>query len=162
MQQSFLRVRITFTLICFSIALTSTSCMSSKTSPYSDDELAWQEPIWEQTGTEDVKLQWKFGPGDEVHYNETQKATITSEGKTTEREYAVTLQYYVKKVSKEGTAQVIVSGKNLDTKGTDSELTRFLFHSSPNLGSFSMSPSKRMSNVNGLISIRSLPTFPND
>lgn len=104
-------------------------------------------------------MQWKFGPGDEVHYNETQKATITSEGKTTEREYAVTLQYYVKKVSKEGTAQVIVSGKNLDTKGTDSELTRFLFHSSPNLGSFSMSPSGRMRNVSGLISIRSLPTL---
>lgn len=117
MQQSFLRVRITFTLICFSIALTSTSCMSSKTSPYSDDELAWQEPIWEQTGTEDVKLQWKFALGDEVQYNERQKATITSEGKTTEREYAVTLQYYVKKVSKEGTAQVIVRREEISWFG---------------------------------------------
>jgi hypothetical protein len=122
----------------------------------------WQEPIWKQTGTEDVKLQWKFGLGDEVQYNETQKATITSQGKTTKREYAVTLPCYVKEVSKEGTAQVILSGKNLDTKGTDSEVTRFLFRSSPNLGSFSMSPSGRMTNVSGLISIRSLPTFPND
>lgn len=162
MQQSPLKVTIAFMLICFSIALTSTSCKSSKTSSYGEDELAWQEPIWKQTGTEDVKLQWKFALGDEVQYNERQKATITSEGKTTEREYAVTLQYHVKEVSKEGTAQVILSGKNLDTKGTDSESTRFLFRSSPNLGSFSMSPSGKMTNVSGLIGIRSLPTFPNE
>jgi len=149
-------------LICFLIALISTSCKSSKSSSYGEDELAWQEPIWKQTGTEGVKLQWKFALGDEVQYNERQKATISSEGKTTEQEHSVTLQYHVKEVSKEGTAQVILSGKNLDTKGTDSELTRFLFRSSPNLGSFSMSPSGKMTNVSGLIGIRSLPTFPND
>lgn len=162
MQQSSLKVTIAFMSMCFVIALTSTSCKSSKTSSYGEDELAWQEPIWKQTGTEDVKLQWKFALGDEVEYNERQNATITSEGKTTEREHSVTLHYHVKEVAKEGTAQVILSGKNLDTKGTDSEFTRFLFRSSPNLGSFSMSPSGKMTNVSGLIGIRSLPTFPND
>ena len=162
MQQSPLRVPMAFILICFVIAFASTSCKTSKTSSYGEDELTWQEPIWKQTGTEDVKLQWKFALGDEVQYNERQKATITSEGKTTEREHSVTLQYHVKEVSKEGTAQVILSGKNLDTQKTNSELYRFLFRSSPNLGSFSMSPSGKMTNVSGLIGIRSLPTFPND
>jgi hypothetical protein len=148
--------------MCFIIALTSTSCKSAETSSHGEAEQAWQEPIWKHTGAEDVKLQWKFVLGDEVQYNERQKATITSDGKTTEREHSATLQYHVKEVSKEGTAQVILSGKNLDTKGADSDLTRFLFRHSPNLGSFSISPSGKMTNVSGLIGIRSLPTFPNE
>ena len=84
------------------------------------------------------------------------------QGKTTEQEHSITLQYHIKEVSKDGTAQVNLSWKNLDTKGTDSDLFRFLHRSSPNLGSFSMSPSGEMINVSGLIGIRSLPTFPND
>lgn len=133
-----------------------------KKGSYEKDGLTWQEPIWIQAGDEDVKLQWKLAPKDEAQYHQRQKATITSEGKTTGWEQSVTLQYHVKEVSKEGTAQVLLSCKNLDTKGTGDELFQFLPRSLDNLGSFSISPSGRMTDVTGLIGIRSLPTFPND
>jgi PDZ domain len=164
MEQAPVEVKIPFLVICFVITVTliSYTCKSPKISSHGEDELAWQEPKWKQIGTEDVKLQWKFALGDKVQYKERQKATITSEGKTTEQEHSITLQYHVKEVSKDGTAKVDVSWKNLDTKGTDSDLSRFLLRSSPNLGSFSMSPSGEMTNASGLIGIRSLPTFPND
>ena len=83
---------LAFLLTCFFIALTSTSCKSPKSGSFGTDELAWTEPIWKQTGIENVKLQWKFVPGDEVQYHEKQKATVRSGGKTTESEHSVTLQ----------------------------------------------------------------------
>ena len=162
MQQSRSILTLAFLLTCFFIALISTSCKSPKSGSFGADELAWQEPIWKQTGIEGVKLQWKFVPGDEVQYHEKQKATITSGGKTTESEYSVRLQYYVKELSKEGTAQVLLSAKNFDTKGTGYELFQFLPRDLHKLGSFSISPSGQMTDVTGLIGIRSLPTFPNE
>ena len=118
MQQSRPKVTIAFLLTGFIIALTATSCKLPKSSSYGEDEMAWQEPIWKQTGVEGVKLRWKFAPGSKEQYNERLKATITSEGETKEWEHSVTLQYHVINVSKEGTAQVLLSAKNLDTKGT--------------------------------------------
>ena len=164
MEKSPVEFKIPFLVICFVIVATliSYTCKSPKTSSHGEDELAWQEPKWKQIGTEDVKLQWKFALGDEAQYKERQKATITSEGKTKEQEHSITLRYHTKEVSKDGIAQVNLSWKNLDTKGTDSDLSRFLHRSSPNLGSFSMSPTGEMTNVSGLIGIRSLPTFPDD
>ncbi|MDY6857017.1 MAG: PDZ domain-containing protein [Thermodesulfobacteriota bacterium] len=164
MKQSPVEVKIPFLVICFVIAVnfTSYTCKSLKTSSNDEDELPWQEPKWKQIGTEDVKLQWKFSLGDKVQYKERQKTTITSEGRTTEQEHSITLQYYIKEVSKDGTAQVNLSWKNLDTKGTDSDLSAFLHRSSPNLGSFSISSSGQMTNISGLIGMRSLPTFPDD
>ncbi|MDY7031328.1 MAG: PDZ domain-containing protein [Thermodesulfobacteriota bacterium] len=162
MQQSRPKVTLTFLLTFFIIALTSTSCTSPKSSSYGEDDRAWKEPMWRQTGIEGVKLRWKFVPGDEVQYHERQKATITSEGETTELEHSVTFQYHVKDVSKEGIAQVLLSAKNLDTKGTGDGLFQFLSRSLHNLGSFSISPSGHMTCVTGLVGIRSLPTFPND
>ena len=162
MQQRMPKVTLAFLLTFFVIALTSTSCKLSKSSSYGEDEMVWQEPIWKQTGGESVKLRWKFAPGDEEQYHERLKATITSEGEIKEWEHFVTLQYHVKDVSKEGTAQVLLSAKNLDTKGTGYELFQYLPRSFHKLGSFSMSLSGHMTNVTGLIGIRSLPTFPND
>lgn len=162
MQQSRSILTLAFLLTCLFIALTSTSCKSPKSGSYGADELAWQEPIWKQTVIEGVKLKWKFVPGGEVQYRERQKATLTSGGKTTESEHSVTLQYHVKALSKEGTAQVLLSAKNLDTKGTGSEWFQFLPRDLHKLGSFSISPSGHMTNVTGLIGIRSLPTFPID
>ena len=153
---------LVFLLTCLFMALTCTSCKSLKSGSYGADELAWQEPIWKQTVIEGVKLKWKFVPGGEVQYRERQKATLTSGGKTTESEHSVTLQYHVKALSKEGTAQVLLSAKNLDTKGTGSEWFQFLPRDLHKLGSFSISPSGHMTNVTGLIGIRSLPTFPID
>lgn len=75
---------LAFLLTGLFIALTCTSCSSPKSGSYGADELAWQEPIWKQTGIEGVKLKWKFVPGGEVQYRERQKATLTSGGKTTE------------------------------------------------------------------------------
>jgi hypothetical protein len=162
MQQSRPKVTLAFLLTYLIIALTTTSCKSPKSSSYGEDVLSWQEPIWIQTATEDVKLQWKFSSREEIRYHQRQKATITSEGETAEGEHSVTLRYHVKDVSKKGTAQILLSAKNLDTKGTGYELFHFLPRSLHNLGSFSMSPSGHMTNVTGLIGIRSLPTFPND
>ena len=164
MEPSPLEVKIPFLVVCFIFALTLTSYASKspKTGSNGEDELPWQDPKWEQIGSEDVRLQWKYSLGDEIQYKERQKSTITSEGKKTEQEHSITLQYHVKEVSEDRNAKVILSWKNLVTKGTDSDLSRFLLRSSPNLGSFSMSPFGRMTNVSGLIGIRSLPTFPND
>jgi len=162
MQKSRPKVTLAFLLTCFIIELTSTSCKSPKSDSYEKDELAWQEPIWIQTGTEDVKLQWKFSSREKIRYHQRQKATITSKGKTTEWEESVTLQYDVKNISEEGTTQVLLSGMNLDTNGTGYELFQYLPRSFHKLGSFSISPSGHMTNVTGLIGLRSLPTFPND
>lgn len=162
MQPSRPMLTLAFWLTCFFIALTSTSCKSPKSGSFGTDELACQAPIWKQTGIENVKLQWKFVSGDEVQYHEKQKATITSGGKTTESEHSVTLQYHVKALSKEWTAQVLLSAKNWDTQGTEYELFQFLPRDLHKLGSFSISPSGHMTHVTGLIGIRSLPTFPND
>ena len=162
MQKSWPKVTLTALLACFMIALSSTSCKSPKKSSYEKNVLAWQEPTWIQAGDKDIKLQWKLAAKDEAQYLQRQKATITSEGKTTGWEQSVTLQYHVKEVSKEGTAQVLLSAKNLDTKGTGDALFQFLPRSLENLGSFSMSPCGHMTDVTGLIGIRSLPTFPND
>ena len=84
MQQSRSILTLAFLLTCLFMALTSTSCKSPKSGSYGADKLAWQEPIWKQTGIEGVKLKWKFVPGGEVQYRERQKATLTSGGKTTE------------------------------------------------------------------------------
>lgn len=162
MQQSSLRVTLAFLSVCFIVALNVTSCKSPKRGSYEKHESTWKEPIWKKAGDEAVKLQWKFTPKDEAQYLQRQQATITSEGKTTRWEQTVTLRYYVKEVSKEGTAQVLLSCQDLDTKGTEDELFQFLPRSLHNLGSFSISPSGHMTNVTGLIGIRSLPTFPND
>ena len=162
MQKSWPKVTLTALLACFIIALSSTSCKSPKKGSYEKDGLTWQEPIWIQAGDEDVKLQWKLAPKDEAQYHQRQKTMITSEGKTTGWEQSVTLQYHVKEVSKEGTAQVFLSCKNLDTKGTGSEVFKFLPCSLRNLGSFSIARSGHMTDITGVIGIRSLPTFPND
>lgn len=164
MEPSPLKVKISFLVVCFIfvVTLTSYASKSPKTGSNGEDELAWQDPKWKKNGSEEVRLQWKYSLGDEIQYKERHKSTITSEGNKTEQEHSITLQYHVKEVSEDGNAKVILSWKNLDTKGTDSELSRFLRRSSPNLGSFSMSPFGRMTNVSGLIGIRSLPTFPTD
>jgi hypothetical protein len=151
MQKSWSKIKLAALLACFIIALSSTSCKSSQKGSYEKNGLAWQEPTWIQAGTEDINLQWKFAPKDTAHYHQRQKATITSEGKTTGWEQSVTLQYHVKEVSNEGTAQVFLSCKNLDTKGTGSEVFKFLPCSLRN-----------MTDITGVIGIRSLPTFPND
>ena len=109
-------------LACFFIALISTSCRSPQKSSCEKDGLTWQEPAWIQAGDEDVKLQWKLASKDKAQYHQRQKATIISEGKTTEWEQSVTLQYHVKEVSMDGTAQVLLNCKNLDTKGSGDEL----------------------------------------
>jgi hypothetical protein len=162
MQKSWPIVTLTTLLVCFIIALSSTSCKSTQKGSYDKNGLEWEEPTWIQAGDEDVKLQWKLTPNDEAQYHQRQKATITSEGKTTEWEQSIALQYHVKEVSKEGTAQVLLSCKNLDTKGTGSEFFKFLPRSLHNLGSFSIAPSGHMTDITGVIGIRSLPTFPND
>ena len=84
MQKSWPKVTLTTLLVCFIIAFSSTFCKSAQKGSYDKDGLIWQEPIWIQAGDEDVKFQWKLAPKDEAQYHQRQKATITSEGKTTE------------------------------------------------------------------------------
>jgi hypothetical protein len=151
-----------FLLTCFLLSATCTSCIPPKSDPQGKVELTWQEPIWRSTGAQEIRLQFKFAPGDTAEYQDNLRATIYSEGKTTEWEHSVTLQYHVKGISDEGTAQALLSGKNLDKKGEGRELFEFLPRSLHNLGNFSISPSGHMTNITGLIGFRSLPTFPND
>jgi hypothetical protein len=124
------------------------------------DGQVWEELIWKEDGTEELIVQWKFSKGARATYQETQKATVSSEAKATEQEHSLTLEYHVKEVSKDGTARIIINGKDLSSKGTGYELFQFLLRSSSELGSFSITPSGQMTNVEGLIDIRSLPTFP--
>lgn len=162
MQKSWHKIKLAALLACFIIALFSPSCKSPQKGSYEKNGLAWQEPTWIQAGIEDINLQWKFAPKDKAQYHQRQKATIASEGKTTGWEQSATLQYHVKEVSNEGTAQVFLNCKNLDTKGTGSEFFKFLPCSLSNLGRFSIAPSGHMTDITGVIGIRSLPTFPND
>jgi membrane-associated protease RseP (regulator of RpoE activity) len=162
MQKSWPKIKLAALLVCFIIALSSTSCKSPQKGSYMKNGPTWQEPTWIQAGTEDIHLQWKFAPKDKAQYYQIQKATIASEGKTTGWEQSVTLQYHVKEVSNEGTAQVFLSCENLDTKVVGSEIFTFLPCSLRNVGSFSIAPSGHMTDITGVIGIRSLPTFPND
>jgi hypothetical protein len=162
MQKSWPKIKLAALLVCFIIALSSTSCKSPQKGSYKKNGPAWQEPTWIKAGTEDINLQWKFAPKDKVQYHQRQKTTIASEGKTTGWEQSAILQYHVKEVSNEGTAQVFLSCKNLDTKGVGFEVFTFLPCSLHNVGSFSIAPSGHMTDITGVISIRSLPTFPND
>jgi len=162
MQKSWPKIKLAALLVCFIIALSSTSCKSPQKGSYKKNGPAWQEPAWIKAGTEDINLQWKFAPKDKVQYHQRQKTTIASEGKTTGWEQSAILQYHVKEVSNEGTAQVFLSCKNLDTKGVGFEVFTFLPCSLHNVGSFSIAPSGHMTDITGVISIRSLPTFPND
>jgi len=109
MQNPWPKIKLAALLACSTIALSSTSCKSPQKSSYEKTGLAWQEPTWIQAGTEDIYLQWKFAPKDKAQYHQRQKATIASEGKTTGWEQSATLQYHVKEVSNEGTAQVFLS-----------------------------------------------------
>jgi len=118
MQTSWPKIKLAALLALFLIALSPTSCKSPHKGSYEKNGLAWQEPAWIQAGTEDIKLIWKFAPKDKAHYHQRQKATITSEGKTTGWEQSATLQYHVKEVPSDGAAQVFLSLKNLNTKGT--------------------------------------------
>jgi hypothetical protein len=162
MQKSWPKVTLTTLLACFIIAVSSTSCKSPQKGSYDKNGVTWQEPTWIQAGSEYINLHWKFVPDDKAQYYQRQKATIASEGKTTGWEQSATLQYHVKEVSNEGTAQVFLSCKNLDTKGSGSEFFMFLPCYLSNLGSFSIAPSGHMTDITGVIGIRSLPTFPND
>jgi hypothetical protein len=162
MQKSWPKIKLAALLVCFIIALSSTSCKSPQKGSYKKNGPAWQEPTWIKAGTEDINLQWKFAPKDKVQYHQRQKTMIASEGKTTGWEQSAILQYHVKEVSNEGTAQVFLSCKNLDTKGVGFEVFTFLPCSLHNVGSFSIAPSGHMTDITGVISIRSLPTFPND
>ncbi len=162
MQKSWSKSKSAALLACLIIALSSASCTSSEKGSYEKKGLAWHEPTWIQAGSEDIHLQWKFAPNDKAHYHQRQKATITSEGNTTGWEQSATLQYHVQEVSNEGTAHVFLSCKNLDTKGTGSEFFTFLPYSLRNVGSFSIAPSGHMTDITGVIGIRSLPTFPHD
>jgi hypothetical protein len=124
------------------------------------DGHVWEKLIWKEDGTEDIVIEWKFSKGARAVYKETQKATISSEAKATEQEHSLTLEYHVKEISKDGTAQIIVNGKDFSSKGNGYELLQFLLRSSSELGSFSLTPSGEMKKVDGLIDIRSLPIFP--
>ncbi len=163
MQQSHPKAKTTILLICSIILLTCISCTTQESSLYKEYEVKWQEPMWKSAGTEEIILQYKFATGDMAQYHNRLKTTMYSEGKTMESEHTVILQYLVKEISEGETAQVLLSAKNLDTRGTGYEFFKFLpRHSLHKLGSFSISPSGHMKNVTGFIGIRSLPTFPKD
>jgi hypothetical protein len=126
------------------------------------DKKVWKELIWKEDSLEDITIKWKFLKGTRAIYQEMQKLIVSSKAKTTEEAHSLTLEYYVKEVSKNGTARVILNGRDLDNKGTGYELLQFLLYSSQELGSFSLTPSGQMTNVEGLIDVRSLPTFPDN
>lgn len=155
-----LKSSIAFFLLCFIIVFTYGSCISAKRPSYIVDGQVWEEIIWKEDWPEELTIQWKFSKGKRAIYQETQNATVFSEAKVTEQEHSLILEYHIKDVSNDGTAQVILHGKDLVSKGTGYKLFQFLLGSSSELGGFSITPFGQMTNVEGLIDIRSLPTFP--
>jgi hypothetical protein len=147
-------------LLCFLISVVCFSCMSREQDAAGEGISLWQEPQWNQTKTREENIQWKFASGHRIQYRETQKGTVYSRGHTEEREHSLIVQYAINDSDEKGIARVVMSGKNMKTRGMGTEMLQFLLRSSPQLGSFSMSPSGKMTDVKGLIGTRSLPTFP--
>jgi hypothetical protein len=147
-------------LLCFLISVVCCSCISREQDAAGEGSSIWQEPQWTQTKTREEDIRWKFASGQRIQYRETQKAIVHSRGRTEEREHSLIVRYAIKDSAEKGIARVVMSGKNLKTRGMGTEMLQFLLRSSPQLGSFSMSPSGKMTEVKGLIGTRSLPTFP--
>jgi len=136
------------------------SCMSRQQDAAGEGSTMWQEPQWNQTKTREENIQWKFASGHGIQYRETQKATVYGKGHTEKREHSLIVQYAIKENTEKGMARIVMSGKNLKTQGMGTEMLQFLLRSSPQLGSFWMSPSGKMTDVKGLIGTRSLSLFP--
>jgi membrane-associated protease RseP (regulator of RpoE activity) len=126
------------------------------------DGQVWEDLIWKQDSTENIIIEWKFSKGSRAVYHETQRATVSRKANATEQEYSLTTEYHVKEVAKDGTARVVLNGKEFRSSGTGYELFQFLLHSNSELGSFSLTRSGEMKDVKGLIDVRSLPTFPDN
>ncbi|MGA1863989.1 MAG: PDZ domain-containing protein, partial [bacterium] len=162
MKNSKLKLLMPVFLMCCIAGFVNSSCMTAKRCSYIMDEQVWENLIWKEDSTEDVILEWKFSKGSMAVYRETQKATVSGEEKATEQEHSLTLEYHVEEVTKDGTARIVLKGKEFSSRGTGYELFQFLLHSSSELGSFSITPSGQMKDIKGLIDIRSLPMFPDN
>jgi hypothetical protein len=147
-------------LLCFLISVLCFSCISREQDAAAEGSSIWQEPQWNETKTREEDIRWKFASGQRIQYRETQKATVHSRGRTEEREHSLIVRYAIQDSAENSSARVVMSGKNLKTRGMGTEMLQFLLRSSPQLGSFSMLPSGKMTDVKGLIGTRSLPTFP--
>ena len=154
-----LRSLKTFTVLFFFLLcpVVLFSCISSTQKSHTEGELPWKEPFWVQDRTEEITIRWKLLPGSEAEYHESQQARIHSDGKTIEETHFLSLGYQVEEVFHDATARVSIHGKALETQ---SELLRFMMGSSPCLGRFSISTSGMMTDIEGIIDLRSLPTFP--
>jgi hypothetical protein len=147
-------------LLCILTSVLCFSCISREKDAAGAGNSIWQEPQWNQTTSREEDIQWKFASGHRIRYRETQKATVYSRGHTEEREHSLIVQYAIKDSTEEGLARVVMRGKNLKTRGMGTEMLQFLLQASPQLGTFSMSPFGKMTDVKGLIGTRSLPVFP--
>ncbi|MGA1839544.1 MAG: PDZ domain-containing protein [bacterium] len=162
MQYLKLKLSIPFLLLYCIVGFTNSSCMTTKRGSYIVDEQVWENLTWKEDSREDVVIEWKFSKGSRAVYRETQKATVSGEEKATEQDHSLTLEYHVEEVKKDGTARIVLKGKEFSSRGTGYELFKFLLHSSSELGSFSITPSGQMKDIRGLIDIRSLPVFPDN
>lgn len=162
MQYLKLKLSISFLMLSCIAVFINSSCMTTKRVSYIVDGKVWEDLVWKQDGSEDVIIEWKFSKGTKSIYHETQKAIISYETKKTEQEHSLTLEYYVKEVTKDGTARILLKGREFSRSGPGYELFQFLLRSSSELGSFSIKPSGQMEDIKGLIDIRSLPVFPDN
>lgn len=147
-------------LICFLITALSFSCISRERGTSGEGNSLWQEPQWNRTKAWEEDIQWKFTSGGSLRYRETQKATMYSRGHTEEREQSLIVRYAIKDNMEKDGAHVVMIAENSKTRGRGAEMLQYLLRSSPQVGSFSILPSGKMADMEGIIGTRSLPTFP--
>ena len=119
----------------------------------------WQEPTWLKSSPDEFLFRWKYTEGDSLSYRETRKTSTTTEGKEKTGGYTVKVEHLVNWVEG-GKARVDVRWKHMGAKGSGADLLDFLEASTETLGSYTISPAGRMTDVVGALSLRSLPSFP--
>jgi uncharacterized protein (TIGR02246 family) len=125
-------------------------------SPCVADAGKWQEPAWEKTGGQAVRLRFRFTRGERIRYRQMQQSKITAAGQTTELDVSCTKVWTVEGVSQDGTAQVasVLEGLTLEVAGKSRPWSGGV------RGRFSIRPTGGMERITGTVDQRSLPTFP--
>ena len=146
--------------LCFLISVLCFSCVPREEGTSGEGIFKWKEPQWNTKKTRGEDIQWKFASGQRIQYREAQKVIMYSRGRTEERKHSLIVQYTVKDNTEKGMSRIVMSGKNLETQGMGMEMLQFLLQSSTQFGSFSMSTSGTITDMNGFIGISPVPTFP--
>ncbi len=125
-------------------------------------ETTWEEPEWSETSTEALILRFKNLPDTKGRYLEKRNFIISGKGKPTRGEQTVSSEYRVVEAGETGASKLRVKWHRLASRGTGSNLMRFLKNSSPVISYYSILPDGNMTLSEGFMLASSLPVFPEE